>query len=117
MFLDELPPARPKKAKTKAPLRVSDLPGTERDFAFVVDEKTPAGDLVAAIRECDKIHIKGVSVFDVYSAEDLPRGKKSVALSVRLEPKDKTFTEAEIEAISKAIIAAVAHQVAGKLRS
>ena len=117
VFLDRLPPARSKKAKTKAPLRVSDLPGTERDFAFVVDEKTPAGDLIAAIRECDVTHIKGVSVFDVYSAEDLPGGKKSVALSVRLEPTEKTFTEAEIEAISQSIIAAVANKVAGKLRS
>ncbi len=117
VFLDALPPARAKKVKTKASLRVSDLPGTERDFAFVVDEKTPAGDLAAAIKECDKTHIKGVSVFDVYSAKDLPKGKKSVALSVRLEPTKKTFTEAEIEAISNAIIASVAGKVSGKLRS
>jgi len=117
VFLDNLPPARDKKLKTKATLNISDLPGTERDFAFVVDQATTAGDLIEAVRGADKVHIREVSVFDVFTGKDLPEGKKSLAVSVRLEPKDKTFTEAEIEAISRAIITAVGQKVSGTLRS
>jgi len=117
VFLDNLPAPRDKKVKTKAALKISDLPGTERDFAFVVDQTTTAGALIEAVKSADKAHIREVSVFDVFTGKDLPEGKKSLAVSVRLEPRDKTFTEAEIEAISRAIVAAVGQKVSGMLRS
>ncbi len=117
IFIDNLPPARAKKIKAKPALNISDLPQVDRDFAFVVDENTSAADLTSAVRGAAKAHISDIAVFDVFTGKDLPEGKKSVALTVRLSPQEKTFTEAEIEAISQSIIAAVASKVAGKLRS
>ena len=117
VFLDNLPPARIKKIKSKPNLSISDLPQVDRDFAFVVDEETPSADITRAVQGAAKAHISDIAVFDVFAGKDLPEGKKSVALTVRLSPQEKTFTEAEIDAISQSIIAAVASKAGGKLRS
>lgn len=117
IYLDALPQPKAGRAKTKPTLVMTDLPAVERDFAFVVKSETPAGDLIRAVRGADRAHITEVSIFDVFEGKDLAQGTKSVAISVRLEPQAKTFTDAEIEAISAAIIAAVEARVGGKLRT
>ena len=78
-----------------------------RDFAFVVEEARPAGDLLRAAAGADKAMIAGVRVFDVYRGAGVPAGAKSVALEVRLQPRERTLTEAEIEALSARVVAAV----------
>lgn len=117
VLIDNLPPEKAGKAKTKPVLDATDLPMVERDFAFVVKDEVKAGAIIAAVKGADTIHIIDVSVFDVFTGKDLPRGVKSVAVSARLAPTEKTFTEAEIEAISASIIAVVAKRVGGKLRT
>ncbi|MEE8294726.1 MAG: phenylalanine--tRNA ligase subunit beta [Sphingomonadales bacterium] len=117
IYLDALPKPKEGKAKTKSTLVITDLQTVERDFAFVVSSDTPAGDLTRAVMGADKKHIKRVTIFDVFEGKDLAVGTKSVAISVHLEPSAKTFTEAEIEAISAAIIGAVENKVDGKLRT
>jgi phenylalanyl-tRNA synthetase beta chain len=88
----------------------------ERDFAFLVDLGVPAADLVRAAGSAERKLIAEVGVFDAYEGEGIPAGKKSVALSVRLEPRDKTLTDAEIEAVAKKIVAAVEKATGGTLR-
>jgi len=117
VFIDNLPPSRTGKGKTKAVLNATDLPIAHRDFAFVVKNEVDAGTIMAAAKGADKAHIIDVSVFDIFTGKDLPEGEKSVAISVRLAPQEKTFTEAEIEAISTRIVDAVAQRAGGKLRT
>ncbi len=93
----------PKAAKRK-PLSTSDYQAVTRDFAFVVDNATPASDLVTAINKADKNLLRGVTIFDVYAGKGIAEGKKSIALSVTLQADDRTLTDAEIEAVSQAII-------------
>jgi phenylalanyl-tRNA synthetase beta chain len=81
-----------------------------RDFAFLVDAALPAGDLLRAVRGADKAHIAAVRVFDDFRGQGVPEGKKSLAIEITLQPGEKSFTEAEIKAISDAVVAA-----AGKL--
>ncbi len=88
----------------------------ERDFAFVVDADVPALDLVNAAAGADKALIADVRVFDEFVGGNLGEGKKSLALTVRLEPTEKTLKEAEIEALSKKIVEKVEKSTGGTLR-
>ena len=87
-------PASKSKGATRPPLVISDLMPLSRDFAFVVDDAVVADKLVKAAKGADKALIADVAVFDLYKLEG---GKKSLAIEVTLQPKDKTLTEAEIE--------------------
>jgi len=116
VFLDRIPEPRQKGA-TKAALNVSDLPAVERDFAFVVDAGVPAQAIVQAAQGANKTLITRIGVFDVFQGGALAAGQKSVAISVRLEPRDRTLTEVEIEAVSERIVSNVAKQTGGTLRT
>jgi phenylalanyl-tRNA synthetase beta chain len=88
----------------------------ERDFAFVVDRAVKAADIVRAAQGADKALIAGVDVFDVYEGAGVPEGQKSVAIAVRLQPREKTLAEAEIEAVAARIVADVTKKTGGILR-
>jgi phenylalanyl-tRNA synthetase beta chain len=88
-----------------------------RDFAFVVDAGLAAADLVRAVASADKALIDRVWAFDVYTGDGVPKGSKSLALEVTIQPTDHTLTEAEIEAISTRIVAAAEKAVGAKLRA
>ena len=77
----------------------------------------PAGDVVRAALGADKKLIAGVNVFDLFEGESLGEGKKSLALEVTLQPRDKTLTDEEIEAVAAKVIAAVGKATGGEIRS
>jgi phenylalanyl-tRNA synthetase beta chain len=106
-------PASKQKSTAKPALVLSDLMPLTRDFAFVVDDAVEADKLIKALRGADKALIVDAAVFDVFK---LDAGKKSYAVEVTLQPKDKTFTDEEIEAVSQKIIAGVAKATGGVLR-
>ena len=87
-----------------------------RDFAFVLDGDVAAGDVVRAASSADRVLIAGVNVFDVFTGQGVPEGKKSLAIEVTLQPRDKTLTDAEIEAVAARIVAAVTKATGGELR-
>ena len=70
-----------------------------RDFAFVVDATVKAGDIVRAAQNVDRKLITGVTVFDVYEGKGIEPGKKSIAIAVTLQPREKTMTDEEIDAV------------------
>ena len=113
LVLNAIPGSKSKGA-TRAALNTSDLLPLSRDFAFVVDDKVEADKLVKAAKSTDKALISDVTVFDLYKLEG---GKTSLAIEVTLQPKDKTLTEAEIEAVSAKIVQAVTKATGGTLRS
>lgn len=112
---EEIPLPR-KTGATRGALEVSDLQAVERDFAFVVDRDVAALDLVNAAAGADKALIADVRVFDEFIGGSLGEGRKSLAITVRLQPGDKTLTEAEIEAVSKRIVEKVGKATGGVLR-
>ena len=113
LVLNAIPGSKSKGA-TRPPLVISDLMPLSRDFAFVVDDAVEAEKLVKAAKSADKALIADVSVFDLYKLEG---GSKSLAIEVTLQPRDKTLTEAEIEAVSQKIVQAVSKATGGTLRS
>ncbi|HWY61918.1 MAG TPA: phenylalanine--tRNA ligase subunit beta [Rhizomicrobium sp.] len=118
IILDALPESKSSgpKTKTKAQFSPSPFQAIERDFAFVVDRNVAAGDIFRAVKNAERVLIDSVTLFDVYEGKGVPDGKKSVAIAVRLQPKDKTLTDAEIEAVAQKIIAA-ALKLGAALRS
>jgi phenylalanyl-tRNA synthetase beta chain len=114
--LDAIPEPKRKAAKTKPALSLSPLMPLRRDFAFVVDEQVPAGDVVKPVAGVDKALIAEARVFDVYRGTGVPPGAKSVAVEVLIQPREKTLTDAEIEDLSARIVAVVAKATGAKLR-
>jgi len=115
VFVDAAPKPK-KKGASRGALNVSNLQSVERDFAFVVARDTKATDLVKAVKSADKKLIAAVTIFDVYEGEHMDADKKSVALSVTLTPRNATFSDKEIEAVSSAVIAAAERAVGAVLR-
>ena len=116
LWLDAIPEPKRKTAKTKPALSLSALMPLTRDFAFVVEKTVPAEDLVRAVNGADRTLIAAARVFDVYEGAGVAEGHRSVAVEATLQPRDKTLTDAEIEALSAKIIAAAAKAVGAALR-
>ncbi len=107
----------PKKATvSRGAMNASDLQAVERDFAFVVDDTVEALTMVNAAAGADKALIENVRVFDEFIGGAVGEGKKSLAFTVRLQPKDKTLTDKDIEAVSAKIVEKVAKATGGELR-
>ncbi|MBM3555074.1 MAG: phenylalanine--tRNA ligase subunit beta [Alphaproteobacteria bacterium] len=115
--LDALPPAKARSGRTKPALRIVDLHPVERDFAFVVDDGVAAEQVLRAARGADRVLIVDVRLFDLYVGPGVTEGKKSLAVRVRLQPTERSLTDAEIEAIGKKIVAAVAKATGASLRA
>ncbi len=114
--LDALPEARKKATKTKPAIELSPFQPVSRDFAFVMDRAVTAAAILKAARGADKGLIKDVGIFDVFEGSHVGEGKKSIAIEVTLQPKDKTLTDEEIEKVSAAVVAAVTKTTGGELR-
>ncbi len=113
VFLDRVP--EPKRRRRAAP-EFSQFQPVRRDFAFLVDAATAADAVLRAARGADRALIAGVLLFDVYTGDKVPAGQKSVGIEVTLQPVQATLTEAELEAVSARIVAAVSKATGAVLR-
>ncbi len=112
---DAIPAARRPDAARPA-LRLSGLQAVERDFAFVVGARVEAQQVVAAARGADKALIADVHVFDQFVGGALGEDAKSLAITVRLQPVERTLTDAEIDAVAARIVSKVEAATGGTLR-
>ena len=115
VFLDAVP--EPRAAHAKPAPQLSVFQPIERDFAFVVDRDLPAETLLRAARGVDRKLVAEIRLFDVYEGAGLPPGKKSLAITIRLQPVDHTLTDAEIEGFSQRLVAQIEKATGGHLRS
>jgi phenylalanyl-tRNA synthetase beta chain len=116
LVLNDIPVTKSKPTKARSKLELSEFMPLQRDFAFVVDQSIRAGDIVKAALAGERLLATDADVFDVYEGAGVPEGKKSVAISVTLQPREKTLTEAEIDAAAAKIIAEVAKKTGAILR-
>jgi phenylalanyl-tRNA synthetase beta chain len=116
VILERIPDARAKPTRAKPLLELSPFQPVSRDFAFIVDRAVKAGDIVRAAQGVDKKLITGVTVFDVYEGKGIDDGKKSIAIAVMLQPREKTLTDQEIDAVALKIVAEVTKKTGGVLR-
>lgn len=116
IYLDAIPEPKAKPTRSKGALDIADLMPVRRDFAFVVDKDLSADKLLKAARGAEKTLIADVNLFDIYEGQGVGEGKKSLAIDVTLQPKDRTLTDEEIDAVAKKIVAAVEKATGGTLR-
>ena len=117
VILDRIPEGKQKATRAKPVLELSAFQPVSRDFAFIVDRKVKAGDLVRAAQGADKKLIAGVSVFDLYEGKGIDPGKKSLAIAVTIQPRERTMTDQEIDAVAARIVAEVTRKTGGTLRA
>ena len=116
IFYENIP--IPKKVKVSRPmLKMSPLQSVTREFAFVIDETTPAEKLVQIAKSTNKDLIKEVLIFDVYKGENIPKGKKSIAIKIIIQPNLETLTDDDLEKISSDLINVIDTKLSGSLRS
>ena len=117
IFLKNIPEQNKKIRQTKKSFQPSDFQKSQRDFAFVIDKIFKIGLLEKIIKEIDSSIIQDVTTFDVYEGENIPKGKKSVAINVSLQAKNKTLNEKDLDQISKKIIDIVKDKTGATIRS
>src|SRR5438270_7759232 len=115
VILDRIPEPRQKPTRAKPVLELSPFQPVSRDFAFIVDRGVRAGDIVRAAQTSDKNLITDVSVFDVYEGKGIEAGKKSVAIAVTIQPREKTMTDQEIESLASRIVTELINTTGGTL--
>jgi phenylalanyl-tRNA synthetase beta chain len=115
-ILEKIPEPKAKATRARPALDLSPFQPVTRDFAFVVDRSVKAADLVRAAQTADRALITAVTVFDVYEGKGIDPGKKSLAIAVTIQPRDKTMTDAEIDALGAKIVAEVSKRTGGVLR-
>jgi phenylalanyl-tRNA synthetase beta chain len=116
VILDRIPDAKQRPTRAKPVLDLSSFQPVSRDFAFMVDRSVKAGDIVRSAQGVDRKLITGVTVFDVYEGKGIDDGKKSVAIAVTIQPREKTLTDQEIDAVAAKIVAEVTKKTGGTLR-
>jgi phenylalanyl-tRNA synthetase beta chain len=117
IFLKNIPKPNKKVRVNKKNYTTSDFQKSERDFAFVVDKFFKVGELENIIKKIDDSIIKKVITFDVFEGQNIPEGKKSVAINVVIQSQDKTLTESDLDQISQKIINTVKEKTGATIRS
>ena len=117
IFLKNIPEPNQKIRQTKKSFQPSDFQKSQRDFAFVIDKIFKIGLLEKIIKEIDDSLIQEVKTFDIFEGENIPNGKKSVAINVTLQSLNKTLSENDIDQVSKKIINVVKEKTGATIRS
>ena len=107
IYLDAIP-AKREAGRMRTAYAPPALQSVSRDFAFVMKRDASADALLRAVRGADKEAIVDVALFDVFTGPGLAEDEKSLAVAVTLQPSEKSFTEADLKAISDKIVAAAA---------
>ena len=117
IFLKNIPQPNKKIRISKENYTTSDFQKSERDFAFVIDKSFRAGELENIIKKLDKSIIKKVTTFDVFEGQNIPEGKKSIAINVVIQADEKTLTEKDLDQVSEKIISTVKEKTGATIRS
>ena len=117
IFIDNIKKTKKSLNDQKKQYKYSDYQKSERDFAFVIDQNFNVQDLIEIILNVDQKLIKTVKVFDVYQGENIPEGKKSIALNVTIQSSEKTLNDQDLDRINQLIISSVETKTGAKIRS
>ena len=117
IFLDNIKQTKKSLNDQKTQYKYSDFQKSERDFAFVLNKDFQVQKLIEIISEIDQHLIRSVKVFDVYEGDNIPEGKKSIALSVIIQSSEKTLKDVDLDRINQLIISTVEEKTGAKIRS
>ena len=96
--------------------QIPKFPEVKRDFALLVDNNISFESISKIAKKTDQKFLKNVVLFDVYNGENLPKGKKSYAVSFTLQDETKTLTEKEIDKIMSRLENSFKDELGAELR-
>ena len=117
IFFDNIKQTKKSLNDQKTQYKYSDYQKSERDFAFVLNKNFHVQELIKIISDVDNDLIKAVKVFDVYEGDNIPEGKKSIALNVTIQSSEKTLKDEDLDKINQLIISTVEEKTGAKIRS
>ena len=117
IFLDNIKQTKKSINDKKTQYKYSDYQKSERDFAFVLNKNFQVQKLIEIISKIDQNLIKKIKVFDVYEGDNIPEGKKSIALNVTIQSSEKTLNDKDLDKINELIISTVEEKTGAKIRS
>ena len=117
VILERIPESKPKGTRAKPVLDISQFQPVTRDFAFVVDRAVKAADIVRTAQAVDRKLVANVTLFDVYEGQGIEPGKKSIAIAVTIQPREKTMTDKEIDSLAAKLVAEITKRTGGVLRA
>ncbi|MCG5235051.1 phenylalanine--tRNA ligase subunit beta [Xanthobacter oligotrophicus] len=117
IILDKIPEPKAKATRVKPNLDLSTFQAVKRDFAFVVGREVAAADILKAAQGADKKLVAAVGLFDLYEGKGIDPDKKSVAVEVTLQPRERTLTDKDIEEVAGRIVAEVTKKTGATLRA
>ena len=86
------------------------------DVAVTVDKDVPCADLISEIKAAAGEYLKEVELFDVYEGEQVTRGKKSMAFTLKFGTLTRTLEQSEVENAKAAVLSALEEKFGAKLR-
>ena len=96
---------------------LSRFPLVRRDLAFVLDVHTPAGDLLAVLRDAAADAVRSIDVFDEYRGKGVGENQKSLAIRVVMQDTERTLTDQEVEDAVQKLVDAALRQCNASLRA
>jgi phenylalanyl-tRNA synthetase beta chain len=96
---------------------LSRYPLVRRDLAFVLDAHTPAGEVLAALREVAPAQVRSIDVFDDYRGKGMAESQKSLAIRVVMQDTERTLTDQEVEDAVQKLVDAALRQCNAALRA
>ncbi|MBM3147172.1 MAG: phenylalanine--tRNA ligase subunit beta, partial [Actinobacteria bacterium] len=91
-------------------------PPASQDLALVLPADVPAADVLALIRKAGGKLLRDASVFDVYEGDQVPPGKRSLAVRLTMRAPDRTLSEKDINGVRGKVIAALERELGATLR-
>ncbi|MFV0572316.1 MAG: phenylalanine--tRNA ligase subunit beta [Xanthomarina gelatinilytica] len=104
------------KHKTIVFKNIPKYPEVKRDFALLLDESVSFEDIDKIANNTEKNLLKNINLFDVYQGKNLPKGKKSYAVSFTFQDEHKTLTDKQIDKIMNKLQDNFAKEVGAELR-
>ncbi|MBE7176167.1 MAG: phenylalanine--tRNA ligase subunit beta [Mucilaginibacter polytrichastri] len=95
---------------------VPKTPAVKRDLSMLIDTHVSFGQLKSIAEKYERKLLREVSVFDVYTGDKLPQGKKSYALSFVLQDEEKTLNDKQIDQVMQRIMLGLEKEAGAEIR-
>ncbi len=117
IFIENISQFQESKSSSRGAFVNNPYQMVERDFAFLFPKEIQANEIIKKVKKINRDLIQKVTIFDLYEGDKLPDSKKSIAFRVLMQPRDKTFSDQEIDSLSKEIIDLISSSFEASIRN